>query len=52
MRIWMADYFVLLLIGVSLLSLLLGSWIRQYLTDRAAQRLQIHPVRPGVPNLR
>jgi cellulose synthase (UDP-forming) len=52
MRIWMADYFVLLLLGVSLLSLLLASWIRQYLTDRAAQRLQIHSVRPAVPNPR
>jgi hypothetical protein len=52
MRIWMANYFALPLIAVSLLSLLLASWIRQYLTDRAAQRLQIHSVRPAVPNLR
>jgi hypothetical protein len=52
MRIWMADYFVLLLIAVSLFSLVLASWIRQYLADRAAQRLQIHSVRSAVANPR
>jgi cellulose synthase (UDP-forming) len=52
MRIWMANDFVLLLIGVSLLSLVLASWIRQYLTDRAAERLEIQSARRAVPNLR
>jgi cellulose synthase (UDP-forming) len=52
MRIWMADYFLLLLAAVSLLSLLLASWIRQYLAGRAGQRLQIHPVKRSAHSLR
>ncbi len=45
MRIWMATYFLLLLVAVSLLSLLLASWIRRYLAGRAARRLRLHPAK-------
>jgi hypothetical protein len=52
MRIRIADDLVLRPVAVSLFSLLLASWIRQYLADRAAQRLQILSVRSAVPNPR
>jgi cellulose synthase (UDP-forming) len=40
MRIWLTDQFVLLVLIVSLLSLVLATWAREYLAARAALRLE------------
>ncbi len=43
MRLWMARYFVLLLLLVTALSFLLARWIREWFTDRAGRRLELLP---------
>ncbi|MBW8747342.1 MAG: UDP-forming cellulose synthase catalytic subunit [Acidobacteria bacterium] len=41
MRIWMAQYFITLVIAMVVFSLMLGFWIRQYLAERAQARLAV-----------
>ncbi len=42
MRIWLTRYFILLVVVVMLLSLLLAKWVREYLRNRAEERVKIH----------
>ncbi len=41
MRLWFTRYFLLLLIVVTVLSLVLASWVRQWLSRRAQLRLRL-----------
>ena len=41
MRIWMTQYFVLLLLSVTALSFLLARWIREWFIQQAAERLKL-----------